>query len=95
MEKLDLLARESINIVEEEYDRARLDKNESEDWVFILETLLKYIDEEDEDTPLGVWTSIVTMITAEYNAYKDNEEIMDKIESLDSKLIKLATSLGF
>ena len=95
MEKLDLLARESINIVEEEYDKARLDKNESEDWVFVLETLLKYIDEEDNDTPLGIWTSIVTMIAAEYNAYKNNEEIIDKIESLDSKLIKLATSLGF
>lgn len=95
MEKLDLLARESVNIVEEEYDRARLDKNESKDWIFVLETLLQYLNQKDEDTPLGVWTSIATMLTAEYNAYKNDEDIINKIENLHSKMVKLAISLGF
>ena len=93
MEKLELLANKSINIIEEEYDNARLDKNTSEDWVFVLESLLKYINEED-DTPLGIWTSIATMITAEYNAYKDDENIANKLDNLHSKLVEVATSLG-
>ena len=95
MEKLDLLASEAVKIIEEEYDRARLAKNESKDWIFILETMLRYVNEEDEDTSLGIWTSIATMIAAEYNVYKDDEDIVNKIEYLDSKLVELATSLGF
>lgn len=93
MEKLKLLANKAIDIIEEEYDNARLDKNTSKKWVFVLECLLKYVNEED-DTPLGIWTSIVTMMTAEYNAYKDDKNIVNKIDDLHSKLIEVATSLG-
>ena len=101
MDKLELLANKAVNIIEEEYDKVRLDENESKDWVFVLETLLKHVNEEEDDTPLGIWTSIVTMLTAEYNAYKGNEyededeDIVNKIENLYSKITKIATSLGF
>lgn len=95
MEKLELLASKAVNIIEEEYDKVRLDKNTSEDWVFVLEVLLKYVNKEEDDTPLGIWTSIATMLTAEYNEYKDNEDIMNKIENLHSKIVDVATSLGF
>lgn len=97
MEKLELLVSKSINIIEEEYDKVRLDKNASEDWVSFLEILLKCIneDKDDGDTPLGIWTSIVAMLTAEINAYKDDEDIVNRIKNLYFKIAKTADSLGF
>lgn len=95
MERLELLVSKVVNVIEEEYDKARLDKNVSEDWVFVLENLLKYLNESDNNTSLGAWTLIITMLTTEYHMYKSKENITNKIEELESKIIRVATSLGF
>ena len=97
MDKLELLVNKAVNIIEEEYDEARLNKNASKDWVSVLENVLGYLNEADAkgDTPLGLWTAMFVMLTAEYGMYKKNENIKNKIEELESKIIKAADSLDF
>ena len=97
MDKLKLLVNKAVNIIEEEYDEARLNKNTSKDWASVLEDVLGYLNKSDEkgDTPLGLWTATFIMLTTEYCMYKEDENIKNKIEELENKITGIADSLGF
>ena len=97
MDKLELLVNKTINIIEEEYDEVRLNKNTPKKWVSVLEDVLGYINESDAkgDTPLGLWTATFIVLSVEYGEHKKDEYVKNKIEELEGKITRMADSLGF
>ena len=78
MKRLENLLSDIVNMIEEEYDKVL---SEDTQYKQGLECILKSYD--DDDTPLGNWTSIIMAFTGAFGWLEDDDDkaMLDKLYS--------------